>query len=319
MNTNVTFLTSGSTEKPETKDEPSSEASDSSSDLLKDEPELAETDSQAVEAIQALISPTTSNDEVLEPADEDEPVDVAKVDDAAKPDVPDDGKDGESDDDGTVTIKELADHLGTSAEKVYRDLRIPMGTKGESLTIAELKDSYQAKTDARAEISAQELLLQQRESASFAQQQELATIMGEISPYLTPETVQLIETKHRANEARERQSLMEKAPELTDPAKFDGFRDNLVDMMGEFGFEPHEVVVVDHRMLLVAREMLRLRNSQKRWAEAVEDGKLKAHKTVAKASGGKGKADGLKRKLAEAAASPNTKDKVAAVSALIGE
>jgi|GEM_PF-6244534 len=304
MNTNATFLESGQTVKPATRDEPSSEASESSSDLSKPVLSPAETDSQAVEAIQELLAPAARSEE---PSDGSPPdADPAPVEDEP------------SDNDSQVSIRDLASHLGTNAQRVYKDLQVPLGN-GESLSLGELKDAHQVRETSRSEIAEREVSLQERESAVNAHQQELQAIMGEISPYLTQEAVSAIEAKHASTEARERQSLMEKVPEFKDATKFDAFRDELVEMMSDFGFQPHEVVIADHRLLMVGREMLRLRTTHRRWADAVEGGKLKGHKTTGKASGGKGStAKGLKRQLADAAASNDTGTKVAAVSALIG-
>jgi hypothetical protein len=325
MNTKPTFLTDGEQAKPTPAPEPGSQAQPNSSGLSEvGPPQRAETDQDATAQIAELLTPTAPPAD--EPTDDTPP---SEDGDAFQPDQQVVGADedgdaedqdleaGGADDDHTVTVRELADHLGTTAERVYKDLRIPVDGHGE-MTIGELKDGFQDRTDARAAVVEREAELQQRESALFAQQQEIAQIQGEIAPYLTPETVNAIEAKASAQQANERQSLMEKVPEFQDQVKFDQFREGIVELLGDFGFQPHEVVITDHRLLLVAREMMRLRGTVKRWADAVEDGRKTGHKANSKGSGGKvTKATGLKRKLAQAAASDDTGTKVDAVATLL--
>jgi hypothetical protein len=88
--------------------------------------------------------------------------------------------------------------------------------------------------------------------------------------------------------------------------------------MGEFGYQPHEVIITDHRLAVLAKSFLDARKTIKRWSDATDTAK----RTGTKVAGGKaanpGKAKGLKRQLAEAATSNDTRTKVDAVSALIG-
>jgi hypothetical protein len=332
MNTNSTFLESGQTAKPETKAEPSSEASDNSSDLSKQEPDQtipSENDADAILRVVDLLEPGRKEEEDGDGIegegeareDEGQSDESGPGSEAAQESGGEAGGEGEVEDDeegSTVSIRELAEHLGTNAQRVYKDLQVPLGN-GETISLGELKDAHQEREDTRSEVAEREVQLQRREAATFVQQQELSLVMGDVSQYLSPETVEHLEAKQSERETRERANLYDKLPNFRDPAEFGVFREELVDLMGEFGYEPHEVIITDHRLAVLAKSFIDARKIIKKWSDAAEDGK-RTGKRVAGGKGSKpGKATGLKRQLAEAAASDDTRDKVQAVSALIGE
>lgn len=154
-------------------------------------------------------------------------------------------------------IKSLAKALGTSPKALYDKLTFQVGES--QMTLGQLKDTVQDQQTAVSETTKREAALIARESALVRDQQMLAAVMGDLQGKLRPETVKALEDKRKAREAREFQLMRQTMPELSDPKVFADWRNDVVGMLNEYGFQPHEVQVHDHRMLLALRDMLRFK------------------------------------------------------------
>ena len=154
-----------------------------------------------------------------------------------------------------TTIAEAAEALGMEPKDLYK-MELTTGD-GETVTIGDLKDAYQNRQAAERETAERAAALDERETAIFQEHRLLTELGQDLEKALSPEKRQKLVQNLEARDARERQLLLDAMPELKDKAKFDQFRSDVVEALGKYGYDPHEIVVTDHRHLLIVRDLIR--------------------------------------------------------------
>ena len=155
------------------------------------------------------------------------------------------------------TIKELAEALEISPKKLY-DMEVATGD-GETVSIGALKDAWSERATASRESEHRKLELDKRESALAREQQLFGQMALEVrqTGRMTPETQKRAEQAQQMQQARQREMMLRVIPELADSAKLDGFREQVVKGLAEYGYGPHELNMSDHRMIWFIRDALR--------------------------------------------------------------
>lgn len=156
------------------------------------------------------------------------------------------------------TMAEAAERLGIEAKDLYK-LSITTGD-GDTVSIGDLKDAHQNRLAAEQETAKREVALDQRETAITADQRIWAEMGDQLAQILTPQVRQQLAERMSERESAERRKLLQALPEMQDEAKFDQFRSDVVDTLGKYGYKPHEIVVGDHRQLIVLRDLIRLQH-----------------------------------------------------------
>lgn len=139
----------------------------------------------------------------------------------------------------------------TDPEEFYKT-EITTGD-GEKVTIGALKDAYQSQQATARETAKRAVALDERESALYLDQQLINTL----GTAPTPAAVQQYQQRLVERDTRERSSLLAAMPELKDAPVFEAFRKDVVDRLGKYGIRPNEVVINDHRQLLIVRDLIR--------------------------------------------------------------
>ncbi len=163
--------------------------------------------------------------------------------------------DGHSAADVGLTPQAIAEGLGVDAAEVY-DMDIPVGDDGETVKIGALKDAWQDRATAERESVEREAGLNEREAAIISDQQAWALLAAE--GQLTPQVFERVRERIGERMNQEQGMLFDLVPELRDETKLDLFRRDLVRVMGQVGFQPHEIVLGDHRQGLLLRRFVQL-------------------------------------------------------------
>ncbi len=157
--------------------------------------------------------------------------------------------------DGGLTPQAIAEGLGVEAAEVY-DMDIPLGDDGETVKLGALKDAWQDRATAERESAEREAGLNEREAAIISDQQAWAMLAAE--GQLTPKVFERVRERIGERMNQEQGLLFDLVPELRDETKLDLFRRDLVRVMGQVGYQPHEVVLGDHRQGLLLRRFVQL-------------------------------------------------------------
>lgn len=214
---------------------------------------------------------------------------------------------------GDLSVKELADHLGTSPKALYEQLKITTGD-GETLTLGEVKDRVVVQEAATREIVQRETAITERESATLQNMQLLDTVYNDLKGKLSPEVVQQMQEHTQQQEARERGMLAKVMPELADPNKLDAFRTDAAEFMEPYGFRPNELVIRDHRIALAIKDLIQ---TKRQLAKLMD---FKPEETLPKSRKPQGKRPKPNRhaqEIANARNSSRPQEKAAAVNAIL--
>jgi hypothetical protein len=146
----------------------------------------------------------------------------------------------------------------------------------------------------------------------------LAMIEGDVAAKLSPPVMQAMVQRREAREAREKEAMYRAMPELADAAKLDQFRSATVETLSRYGFRPAEMVITDHRLLLVIRDLQRAENRLARLTEAGK-GREAQGKPFSKpnAPGGRGNGMEPKQQAAAIAARGGRDNQARAVATLL--
>jgi hypothetical protein len=156
-------------------------------------------------------------------------------------------------------VKTLAEALKVSPAKLYKELQIDVGD-GVTMSLGELKDTVKSQQTATREGAEREAGLMSREAAISRDNQLLAIVAQDLRGKLSPQAVQQLEARRQETETRERQLMAEAMPEIVgSAASLQKFAADVAGMLGEYGFKPHELIITDHRIALVLKDMLRLK------------------------------------------------------------
>jgi hypothetical protein len=154
-----------------------------------------------------------------------------------------------------LTPAKIAEGLGVEAEQVY-DMSIPVGDLGETVKIGKLKDAWLGRVAAERESAEKEAALNSREAAVISDQQAWAMLAanGQLDNGTLQQAREIVAEKMQS----EQQMLFDLVPELQDQAKLDLFRKDLVRVMGQVGYKPHEILIGDHRQGLLLRRFVQM-------------------------------------------------------------
>lgn len=211
-----------------------------------------------------------------------------------------------------TTLRETADALGVKVADLY-NIEVPLAD-GETATLGAIKDAYKSKQAADAEIAMRAAELDERETSITTEQRLWAQLGQELSSKLEPGTREALVQRLQQQEAQERVALLRAMPELQDQSKFEAFRDEVVQTLARYGYEPHEIVVSDHRQLLVVRDLARALTRLKQLRDYKPTPKTP---TAAKSNGRRQPVSKTKQLVNNARNSKRPSDKTAAVAALI--
>lgn len=218
--------------------------------------------------------------------------------------------DGES-----VTLSNLAEHLGLEPADVY-ELEIPIAD-GETTTLGQLKDEFKEYGPAK---KYQAKLVEEREAFERSQLQtrsELNAIIQAIPEQMRAQVINAGRAHQQQWSKDQETAVLEAIPEWQDADNRAKDRAMLVEDGAEYGFSEQEITYTqDARTLRMLRDFSRMRRE------------LQGMKAAAKAQPGRASPPGkavpttqskrkLKAALSRAKADPTIQGKAATVSALI--
>lgn len=132
--------------------------------------------------------------------------------------------------------------------------QIPMAN-GESVSLSELKDSYQAQTDKLMEVIERENAVKQE----FAQMQDLAVAIEALPPEHRDAALQA----KAADVKRENLMILETIPEWKDEAKLKQGYTQIMEMAAAYGAADAVKGITDHRLVNILNDYARIRASVK--------------------------------------------------------
>jgi hypothetical protein len=317
MTTNEQPLRSGQPEQTEQTSDPGSTASGTSSpspETRPADPHLTEAEKAA--AVTALLNGEPPKDDAAgedegdgggrEPGDADPP--RAEGDDGAGSAEPADVQQAP---DAPATVQEAAERLGIDAADLYK-LTITTGD-GETVTLGDLKDAHQSRQAAERETAQRAAALDERETAIIAEQRLWAEMGDTLAQAITPEQRTALKERLDQRDAQERRLMVQAMPEMADPNTFAQFRDDAMQLLTDYGYKPHEVVVGDHRQLLILRDLMRAKKRLKDLASF----KPRTEPPQSKKPQGRGRTSNRTAAVQRAMNSRHEADKVAGVAALL--
>ncbi len=214
---------------------------------------------------------------------------------------------------GTLSIKELAEQLGTSPKKLYDNIEITTGD-GETLSLGEVKDRITTQEAATREIIERETAITERESAALYNMQTLDAVYSELKGKLSPELVQQLQKQTAEKDARERGLMLQAIPELADPTQLEAFRNDASEVMQAYGFRPNELVIRDHRIALAIRDLIQTKRQLK---ALMEFEPTQEPPKSRKPQGKKSRPNRNAETIANARGSKRPQDKAVAVNAIL--
>ena len=224
---------------------------------------------------------------------------------------------GDSTEGAASGLHSLAEKAGVSIEDLYK-LEVALGDEREPVTLGDMKDRYQqieGLDDARITLADERTTFENDILKSRAELQEVVAML----PQIPPEMLQKAQAQVAANIDSERQALYRVKPEWKDPATFSRVKDQIFDVVGDYGFTRGELdSVFDHRLTKLLHDFTTMRErfseasaSRKRQVDAHKQGRRKgSQKIAAKQS--------KQTQLNRAAAAPShSQDKLNAVKQLL--
>lgn len=158
----------------------------------------------------------------------------------------------------------LAERLGIEPAELY-EIEIPM-SNGDPVTFGALKDLYQDRETAQAEIAASKVQLNERESAVLQDQSLFAMARQEMGQHMSPELEDRLRGRQETHDRFQRQQMLASIPEFADESVFANWREGAIKEMADYGYQAHEVVITDHRMVRMVRDNMRMKAELKRLA-----------------------------------------------------
>jgi len=156
------------------------------------------------------------------------------------------------------TLAEVAEHLDIAPDQFY-GLALTTGD-GETVTLGALKDAWQEGREAQRETAQRETGLDEREAALRAEQALWEPILAELRDKVPQDFQARLRGQAEQTLSRERSRLRAAMPELADEAHFDGFRGKVIEFLSTYGYTPREMAITDHRMLVILRDHMRLKD-----------------------------------------------------------
>jgi hypothetical protein len=185
------------------------------------------------------------------------------------------------------TLSDIAEKLGVEASALY-DMEITTGD-GEAVKLGKLKDAWQDRTTAERESAERAASLDQREASVIADQQLFSLLAQE--GVVPQQTLDRARDYLARRQSAETEKLMALVPELRDEAKLDIFRTGMVETLGKMGYRPNEIVLDDHRQVLVIRRLMQLEKENEALKKAAKPAAPKAGRPQGRSAQGKRSAD----------------------------
>ncbi len=154
-----------------------------------------------------------------------------------------------------ANLEELALGAGLDKSKLY-DMEIITGD-GETVKLGALKDAWATREQGVQETAANDARLNERETALIQEQAVWSQIGEQFNQFTTPEQRETIRNQLAQKTHNERAALMHAAPELNSTHAWESFQADAVKLAGQHGYKPHEVVLSDHRQVLILRGYLK--------------------------------------------------------------
>lgn len=210
------------------------------------------------------------------------------------------------------TLKEAAQALNIDAEALYE---VEIGTgDGEKVKLGELKDAWQGRHEAERESAERAAALDSRETAIIAEQRMWGELGENLAAALTPENLQQLKQTLEAKDIQERRRMVQIMPEFDDPQVFSQFRTDAVELLGKYGYKPHEVVIGDHRQIQLIRDFIR---ANKRLEVLSLHKPTRQTPDTSRTRGRSAPQSNTSKLVQKAKQSSSTADKIAGVAALI--
>jgi hypothetical protein len=212
-----------------------------------------------------------------------------------------------------TTLKELAEQAGVDIEQLY-DVEVRLAGDAEPVKLGEVKDRLQSVDKDRAQLIEDR---QAYENARLKEQGELAALLDEIGPNITPETVARAKQAREALVASEHEKLMGVMPDWKDKDNWSRDKGSMVEFVSEYGFNEAEFDnVLDHRLIKLLHDSatnartLKAANKQLREAKKAPRGSKPGPKTPGR--------DRQADVIAKGKAAGTTEQKTAAIAELLG-
>ena len=179
------------------------------------------------------------------------------------------GEEGGESERPELSLKSIADQLGIDVAELY-DMEVPTAGDGEPVTLGQLKDLHQhggsmpeMELTAQYETIQQELaerdqVVSSREVEAQALQNDLAFMQNEIMAHLPPERIAQLQERHNQTLATEGAMLLNAIPEFEDQQVFNNWRGAAIEYTARFGFKPSDLVISDHRLVVLLNHAMGL-------------------------------------------------------------
>lgn len=158
-----------------------------------------------------------------------------------------------------MTVSDMAQSLGVEPEMLY-GMKIPIGD-GEAISLGKLKDAHANREQVSRESADREATLNSREADIVADQQVWSVLAAK--GQVPAAAIDAAKRELAKVVSRETDMLYKLVPDLQDATKLDGFRRDMVRVLGGVGYKPHEVSLTDHRQALFVRRFLQLERENK--------------------------------------------------------
>lgn len=188
-----------------------------------------------------------SNGDGVQPVQTGDGADAAGADTGDAPE--EQGSDSEPE-----RLADLVEKLGTNYKTVYDNMKVLVGD-GQEVTLGELKDGYKSQRELLGEaVASREALSAERQS--MARERQVMELLLPHAENLPQEVKDQVKQQYEEGIHRETSKLHAALPELRDQNNFTAFREGVVEHMGQFGFQPGELNISDHRFLLFIKQAM---------------------------------------------------------------
>ena len=187
---------------------------------------------------------------------------------------------------------------------------------GESQTIGQLKDHYQATVDHNQAVEAWEAHRMRQDNELLVARQalnEFANLIGDVKP----EVMEHVQRQRQANQVSEAAALLKVFPEWADPAVKKAATPDLLQTMKSLGYSEAEFAQIgDHRLIKGLSDLTRLLKAERAGIERRENIKADIPKGQ-KGTQRKQSASQAQRERVKQARSGTESEKLAAIGSLI--
>lgn len=191
------------------------------------------------------------------------------------------------------SIDRLMKRQKLTPEQAYA-IKIPMKDGAEALTIGQLKDRVGELVDFETrEMEFEERRIRQ-EGELLRSQSELRDLLSILpKDAIKPEVLEKLRKRQETTVRNEKRLTIEHIPEWRDEKRRSKEIEGMIDMLGDYGFEPSFLdTVVDHRVVKFLRDTFIIRERIRKSLAEVRDPKRLGVRPSGKGKVGKAPADG---------------------------